>query len=312
MKYLRNTCTDPYWNMAHDEFLLDGLEETVFCLWQNAPAVIVGLNQNPYAEVNAPYLEANGIALARRVTGGGAVYHDLGNLNYSIAGPIRELENLYGLMADTLVRLGVPAVRSGRNDILVEGRKCSGYAKRLSRQRMMIHGTLMWDVDLEALTASLAVPGSKLAAAGVASVHSRVCNLKDYLPQYKDITEFREALQQLLAGEAPELVLTPEQLREIDREADEKFRSWEWNWGRSPQASFQVSHKFPCGTVQVSYTLRRGVFQTLSFGGDFLGGKPAEELAASLLGQKPEAILSSPVGDYFDQLSPEDLYHLLF
>ena len=139
--------------MAHDEFLLEGLRgDAVFCLWQNAPAVIIGLNQSAYAEVNLPYLEANGIKLARRVTGGGAVYHDLGNLNYSIVGPAREVESYYDLMADALRRLGLPAERTGRNDIMVDGLKCSGWAKRLSKDRMMIHGTLMWDVDFEALT----------------------------------------------------------------------------------------------------------------------------------------------------------------
>ena len=184
MKYVINNCTDAHWNMAHDEFLLEGLRETVFSLWQNAPAVIIGLNQSAYAEVNLPYLEANGILLARRVTGGGAVYHDLGNLNYSIAGPARDVENYYDLMADALRQLGLPAERTGRNDILVDGLKCSGWAKRLSKDRMMIHGTLMWDVDFEALTNALAVPGSKLSAAGVASVRSRVCNLKPLLPQF--------------------------------------------------------------------------------------------------------------------------------
>ena len=130
MKYVVNTCTEPQWNMAHDEFLLEELTETVFCLWQNRPSVIVGLNQNPYAEVDVKYLEANNITLARRVTGGGAVYHDLGNLNYSIAGPIAQMEDKFSLMARTLQQLGVPAELSGRNDILVHGRKCSGYAKR--------------------------------------------------------------------------------------------------------------------------------------------------------------------------------------
>ena len=180
MKYVVNTCTEPQWNMAHDEFLLEGLTETVFCLWQNRPSVIVGLNQNPYAEVDVQYLEAHHITLARRVTGGGAVYHDLGNLNYSIAGPIAQMEDKFSLMACTLQQLGVPAALSGRNDILVDGRKCSGYAKRLSKNRMMIHGTLMWDVDLETLTRALAVPGSKLEAKGIASVRCRVANIKDY------------------------------------------------------------------------------------------------------------------------------------
>ena len=205
MKYVVNTCTEPQWNMAHDEFLLEELTETVFCLWQNRPSVIVGLNQNPYAEVDIKYLEANNITLARRVTGGGAVYHDLGNLNYSIAGPIAAMEDKFSLMARTLQQLGVPAELSSKN-------------------RMMIHGTLMWDVDLETLTRALAVPGSKLEAKGIASVRSRVANLKEYLPQYQSVAQFRTALQERLADGSPEVQLTPEQLAGIDQVADQKFR----------------------------------------------------------------------------------------
>ncbi len=307
MNYLINSCTDPHWNMAHDEFLLESLREQVFCLWQNRPSVIIGLNQSPYAEVDLKYLESRDITLARRVTGGGAVYHDLGNLNYSIAGPLADMENAYGLMAETLQSLGVDAQRSGRNDILVDGRKCSGYAKRLSRDRMMIHGTLMWDVNLETLTRALAVPGSKLQAAGIASVRSRVANLKDYLPRFHDLRAFQDALQEKLAGDSPEIRLTPEQIRNIDQMADGKFRSWEWNFGRSPSASFAAGRKFACGTIQVQYTLRHGVFESLIFGGDFLGNRPAEQLAAALIGQKPEALLRMSVADYFDGVTPEEL-----
>lgn len=310
MKYVVNTCTEPQWNMAHDEFLLEGLTETVFCLWQNRPSVIVGLNQNPYAEVDVKYLETNNISLARRVTGGGAVYHDLGNLNYSIAGPIAEMEDKFSLMARTLRHLGIPAELSGRNDILVDGHKCSGYAKRLSKNRMMIHGTLMWDVNLETLTHALAVPGSKLAAKGIASVRSRVANLKDYLPQFQTLAEFQKALQDILADGSPELPLTPLQRAEIDLMADQKFRTWEWNWGHSPQASFRNSQKFPCGTVQVDYTLKNGVFERVTFGGDFLGNKPATELAKKLIGARPDAIWGASVSDYFDGLGPAELYTL--
>lgn len=312
MKYLENTCTDAQWNMAFDQFVLEQLPEhaPVFYLWQNAPSVIIGRNQSAFAEVNLPYLEANGIALARRVTGGGAVYHDLGNLNYSIAGPVDRMEQAPLIMEKALQQLGVPARRSGRNDILVEGRKCSGYAKSISGTRMMIHGTLMWDVDLEALARALTVPGSKLEAAGVASVRSRVANLRAYLPAFPDIHAFRGALQGLLAGEDAAIALSSGQLREVDRLAREKFRSWDWVYGRSPAASFRSSRKFACGTVEAHFTLTRGVFSALTFSGDFIGGLPAEDLAARLLGCPPEAILREDTGRYFDQVSPEELLQL--
>ena len=313
MKSLLNPSVDPHWNMAFDEFTLESLpvDEPVFYLWQNAPSVIIGLNQSAYAEVNLPFLEANGIVLARRVTGGGAVYHDLGNLNYSIVGPIHALENAYGIMADALRRLGVPAERSGRNDILVEGRKCSGYAKRLYGTRMMIHGTLMWDINLEDLTQALAVPGSKLEAAGVASVRSRVANLRSYLPAFPDIRAFRDALQEMLSGGDSTIGLSPQDEETVGRMADEKFRTWEWNFGRSPRTTFSRTKKFACGTVTAHYSLERGVLSELQFTGDFIGSRPAEELAGKLKGSKLQDLEGIEVSAYFDALSSREFRSLL-
>ena len=304
MKYLTNPCTNAHWNMAFDEFSLEGLDvqEPLFYLWQNAPAVIIGLNQSPYAEVNLPYLEENGILLARRVTGGGAVYHDLGNLNYSIVGPVQDMEQAFEIMPEALRKLGVPAERTGRNDILVEGRKCSGYAKRLSRNRMMIHGTLMWDVDLDVLTEALKVPGSKVSAKGIASVRSRVANLREYLPQYPTLKAFQAALQDLLADGDPEYPLTAAQREAVDREAREKFGTWEWNFGHSPETTHQGRKKFACGTVEVLYSLKNGLLTEVTFQGDFLGNSPATELAAELKGKRPEELASLDVSAYFDGL----------
>ena len=310
MKYVLNPCTDAAWNMAHDEFLLEGLQEQVFCLWRNAPSVIIGLNQSAFAEVNLPYLRANGIQLARRVTGGGAVYHDLQNLNYSIAGPIRQMEDAFELMPEALRRLGAPVERSGRNDLLVEGRKCSGYAKRLSKDRMMIHGTLMWDVDLQALTEALKVPGSKLEAAGIASVRSRVANLKDYLPQFPDVVSFQAALQEILSAGDAEISLTDAQKAGIDCQAQEKFRQWDWIYGHSPASRFRNRRKFACGSIEVSYDLLHGVLQNVVFLGDFLGNRPAEELSARLSGLRLEELSSVPVSAYFDGLTSAEFAEL--
>ena len=312
MKFLTNLCTDAHWNMAFDEFALEQirLNEPVFFLWQNAPAVIIGLNQSPYAEVNLPYLEKKGIVLARRVTGGGAVYHDLGNLNYSIVGPIEKMENAFEWVPQALCRLGVPAERSGRNDIMVEGRKCSGYAKRLSRDRMMVHGTLMWDVDLEELTEALKTPGSKVTAKGIASVRSRVANLKDYLPQYPTLDAFRKAMQEVLADGDGEYVLTAEQRAAVDRECREKFATWEWNFGHSPETTHRGSRKFACGTVEVLYSLKDGVLTDVSFQGDFLGNRPADELAAALKGKRLTELSALEVSAFFDGLTGAELASL--
>lgn len=323
MQFLQNNSIDPHFNMAFDEFCLEHLkaDEPVFYLWQNRPSVIIGLNQSAYAEVNLPYLQEKGIVLARRVTGGGAVYHDLQNLNYTITGRIRDLESDYPAYVETMAQalrsLGVPAELSGRNDILVEGRKCSGYAKRMYKDRLMIHGTLMYDVDIDTLTKALAVPGSKLSAAGVASVRSRVANLKDYLPQFPDIQTFKNALQELLAGDDEEILLTPDQLVQIEADAAAKFRTWEWNCGHSPSASFQVRKKVSCGTVEAAFSLKGGCIDGLRFSGDFLGNLPSDEIEKALQNCRytREDIINvlrdAPVRACFDSLSPEELTDLL-
>ena len=319
MKYLQNNSLDPHFNMAFDEFCLEQLkaDEPVFFLWQNRPSVIIGLNQSAYAEVNLPYLQKKGIVLARRVTGGGAVYHDLQNLNYTITGRIRDLETDYPADVETMARalrtLGVPAAISGRNDILVEGRKCSGYAKRVSKDRLMIHGTLMYDVDIDTLTEVLAVPGSKQSAAGISSVRSRVANLKAYLPQFDTIDAFRAALQALLAGNDGEIVLTDAQIARIEADAATKYRTWEWIYGHSPASAFRVQRKFPCGYVEAAFSLKAGCIDGLRFGGDFLGNLPPDRIAATLQGVRYtqdsilEALRDQPVRDCFDAMSPEEL-----
>ena len=323
MRYLVNDCTDACRNMAFDEFALESLplDEPVFYLWRNAPSVIIGLNQSAYAEVNLPYLQEHGIALARRVTGGGAVYHDLQNLNYTIVGKSRDLNADYPeylhMVVDALRQLGVPAELSGRNDIMVDGRKCSGYAKRVWKDRLMVHGTLMFDVDLETLQEVLSVPGSKMAASGIASVRSKVANLREYLSQYSDVLMLKDALHSILAGDDMELSLNAGQQEAIDSMADRKFRTWDWIYGKSPEAQFRSSQKFACGTVEVCWSVRHGLLEDVRFSGDFIGNLPAERLAARLDGLRYDkatllaALQGAGVQDYFDGLAAEDLAGLL-
>ena len=299
MRYLLNNSTDPYFNMALDEFCLENivLDEPYFYLWRNRPSVIIGLNQNAYSEVNLGYLNANGITLARRVTGGGAVYHDLQNLNYTIVAPLpchpeRCPEPVEGRsegstpvpIVEVLRQLGVPAELTGRNDIFVEGRKVSGYARRVSKRQEIIHGTLMYDVDLDTLTHVLDTPESKLNAKGIGSVKSRVANLKDFLPGFKSLDEVQAALQDILASGDCQMELTEDQLAEVQRMADEKFSTWDFIYGRSRQADLVRSAKLPCGTVEAAISLDRGLITGISFSGDFMFDEPAEGLAAALVG----------------------------
>ena len=315
MRFLTNPSTDPWYNLSFDEYCLEQYpsDDRFFYLWRNRPSVIVGLNQNVYAEVNLDYLDAQGICLVRRSTGGGAVYHDLQNLNYTLVGRGVSPEPV----VEALCRLGVPAELSGRNDIFVEGRKVSGYARRVWRDRELIHGTLMYDVDLDTLARVLDVPGSKLAAKGVASVRSRVANLKEYLPGFASLDELQEALQELLAdGDGP-LSFGEGDIAAVKSLRDMKYATWEWNYGQSRTASLVRRATLPCGTVEAQLEVDRGILVSVRFDGDFLGDWPVEEMEEQLTGVRFErnALLETLnvacVHKYFDGTTPEDLLGLL-
>ena len=335
MRYLRNPNTDPYYNMAFDEYALQqlALEEPLFYLWQNRPAVIIGLNQNAYAEVNLDYLRENNIALVRRVTGGGAVYHDLGNLNYTIVGKVKDLDRDYPEytrhMLHALQALGIKAELSGRNDILVSGRKVSGYAKRVYKDRLMVHGTLMYDVDLEVLEQALNAPTSKLATKGVASVRSRVMNLRELLPNMADITDFRAQLEQHLSCNYhdTEVQLSSDDMQKIELSARNKFATSDWVFGTASPTIPSVSNethkikskkRLPCGTVEVALDIQDGYITACLFGGDFIGNLPTSSVSEALVGVRYEAnalrqrLIPMNVATYFDGVDADTLLELLF
>lgn len=322
MRYLINNSTDPYFNLAFDEYCLENMhsEEPYFFLWRNRPAVIIGLNQNAYGEVNLEYLNANGITLARRVTGGGAVYHDLQNMNYTIIGRNPSPQP----MVDALRQLGVPAELTGRNDIFVEGRKVSGYARRVAGNQEIIHGTLMYDVDLDTLQHVLDTPASKMKAKGISSVRSHVANLKEYLPQFKSLDELQAKLSEILSGGDGPLLAQgsgyPSQDvidAEVRRIAAEKFATWEFIYGHSHEADFNYKKKLPCGTVEASLRIDRGTITALTFSGDFLFDEPSEDLAKKLIGLRyDKATLSAAIekagaGKYFRSANASQICSLL-
>ena len=322
MRYLLNNSTDPYFNMALDEFCLENivLDEPYFYLWRNRPSVIIGLNQNAYSEVNLKYLEENGINLVRRVTGGGAVYHDLQNLNYTIVGWQAANDTAAtgpAVIVNALRELGVPAELTGRNDIFVEGRKVSGYARRVSKQQEIIHGTLMYDVDIDTLTHVLDTPGSKLNAKGIGSVKSRVANLKDYLPGFKSLDEVQAALQDILANGDHQMELTESQLNEVRNMAENKFATWDFIYGRSRETGIARTAMLPCGTVSVEVCLDHGHITSISFYGDFLFGEPVQELSTILAGlryDRPsiyESLMKADVSRFFPGSSVDEVLNLI-
>lgn len=326
MRFLRNRHTDPTFNMAFDEFCLEKLEldEPVFYLWQNRPSVILGYNQEVNTEVNLDYLKREGILLARRVTGGGAVYHDLGNLNYTIVGRSDNLERDYPqyarMMMDALRTLGVPAELSGRNDILVEGRKVSGFAKRVCKDRLMVHGTLMFRVDMERLTHVLTPPATKLQSKGIASVRSRVANLSDFLPAMESVETFAQQLEEILSnGYADKEYVLPDNAWElVHRLEEEKFGTDEWIYGRSPRATMEKNVRMACGNVGIHLQVSGNRIVSCRFSGDFMGNLPVAALESGLEGvvYDYESVCGKleqlEVQRYFDGVSADEMARNLF
>ena len=221
------------------------------------------------------------------------------------------------VIVEALRQLGVPAELTGRNDIFVEGKKVSGYARRVSKRQEIIHGTLMYDVDIDTLTQVLDTPESKLNAKGIGSVKSRVANLKDYLPGFKSLDEVQAALQDILANGDCQMELTESQINEVRTMAETKFSTWDFIYGRSRQADLVRKAKLPCGTVEAAISLDRGLITEISFSGDFLFDKPAEGLAAVLVGCRFEydALASvlgkTNVSSYFRDTNSLDVLDLI-
>ncbi len=314
MRYIQVSSVDPCYNMAFESWALKNLPggESWFYLWRNRPSVIIGENQDAYTEVNLDYLAEKDIALARRTTGGGAVYHDLNNLNYSFIGENVSVDPI----VEALRQLGIPAEKTGRNDIFVAGRKVSGYARRMECNRWLVHGTLLYDVDLDTLQHALDTPQGKLSRKGVKSVRSAVANLKDYLPQTQSVQDFERLLLSTFPP-MPEYRLSEAQKAEIERLNRDKFSSSQWLYGKRAQAPLRRQAQLPCGQVDVWLDVSDGVIRSIVFSGDFLGAESANVLASRLEGVKydftsiREALKKERVEDYFDSTSADQLVSLI-
>lgn len=315
-----NTSTNPFYNLALEEFLLmNYLEGEIIMLWQNEPVVVVGQTQNTVEEINQQYVKEQGIKVVRRTTGGGAVYHDLGNLNYSIITDYRKGEN-FGLrnyaepIIKALRKLGLEAGFSGRNDILVDGKKVSGTAQRIWKERLLHHGCLLFDSNLSVISNCLKVRPEKFESKAVKSVRSRVDNIKNYLKEDMTMKQFKEhLLTQLLDEKYEVLHFSAQEFLEVEKLKREKYETWEWTYGRSIKCTVHNYKKYGGGTVEIYMDIQNSRIKECVMYGDFMALRPASEIAKKLIGCRYfyedilEIISSIDVWEYFGEISAEEV-----
>ena len=330
MLYVDNRgITDARLNLALEEHVLRNRVENddLLLFYVNAPAIIIGRNQNTIEEINADVVNNRGIRVVRRISGGGAVYHDLGNLNFSfMTRDVSARFNRYDLfnqpVVEVLRSLGVPAEIGGRNDILAEGRKISGNAQFATAGRMFSHGTLLLDSNLDDVTAALRPKPGKVESKGVKSIRSRVANIAEFLREPIGVTELRDRILERIFGTSdsahvPSLTLDDSDWRAAHELLERRYGSWSWNFGEDPPCNVQRTQRFLAGEIDARLDVHGGRITAARFFGDYMGRAEVGELEALLRGttydrESLSAVLGTvDVREYFGDIAASDVLALL-
>ncbi|OYD07085.1 lipoate--protein ligase [Paludifilum halophilum] len=329
MLYVDNhDITDPRVNLAIEEYILKHLdvEDSYLLFYINEPSIIIGRNQNTVEEIHVDYCREQGIHVVRRLSGGGAVYHDTGNLNFSFltrddGKSFLNFRKFTEPVIRALRRLGVDAELTGRNDIQVGEKKISGNAQFTTKGRMFSHGTLMFDVDLDQVAKALHVKQEKFQSKSTKSVRSRVANISELMDRKMDIHEFKQLLlRYIFEGEEdiPQYHLTQKDWEVIERISAERYRNWEWNFGRSPKFNVEQSKRFSIGTIDVRMQIDQGVITQCTIYGDFFGVKEVKDIEERLVGTRydwyaiDQALADIDVREYFGDLTKEEFVDLVY
>lgn len=294
MIFIESDSNDPRFNLALEQYVFDEMSRdyNYFWLWQNHNTIVVGKHQNTVEEINHAYVKEHGITVVRRLSGGGAVYHDMGNVNFTFITDAGDLEKL-NLQAfcqpvvRTLETLGITAELSGRNDITIDGKKISGNSQYVKKGRIMHHGTLMFDSDLSVVGEALKVSADKYESKGFKSVRSRVTNIKPYVSGEMSMNEFKEILKKnMIQEESVEVYqLTQTDLVRIREIQEERYNTWEWNFGASPEYAVRKKRRIEgCGQIEIFMDVEKGYIKNYHSFGDYFGNGDTEELKALLHG----------------------------
>ncbi|MCA0969648.1 lipoate--protein ligase [Halobacillus litoralis] len=323
---------DPRINLAIEEYALKNLDinETYLLFYINEPSIIIGKNQNTVEEINTNYVEDHNIQVVRRLSGGGAVYHDLGNLNFSFitkddGNSFHDFAKFTEPVIEALAKLGVNAELSGRNDITAEdGRKISGNAQFSTKGRMFSHGTLMFDSEIENVVSALNVKTEKIKSKGIKSIRSRVANISEFLDEKISMDEFKNLILRYIFDvedlkDVPQYKLTEEDWEKIHELAEQRYKNWDWNYGKSPKFNIQHNKRIEgAGTYDVRLDVDKGYVKNAKVYGDFFGVGDISEIEEKLIGTKyerqalSEALGEVDVSHYLGKITKEDFLDMLY
>lgn len=334
MIFVPNENHDPRVNLAIETFLLQEmpLEEPILLFYINEPSIIIGRNQNTIEEINREYVEEHGIHVVRRLSGGGAVYHDFGNLNFSFIMPddgdsFRDFAKVTKPIIQALHGLGISGAElKGRNDLVIDGLKFSGNAMYATNGRMFAHGTIMFDSDIDEVVNALKVKKEKIESKGIKSIRSRVTNIKPFLPEEKQgmtTEEFREDILLKIFGvssveDVKTYELTEKDWEKINQISEQYYRNWDWNYGKSPDFNFSRQKRFSIGSIEVHLNVSEGIIEDVKIFGDFFGLGDIKDVEQVLTGIKydkatlQEAVETIDIKKYFGAIEAQNLLELLY
>ena len=323
MKYIVNNSHNPAYNVALEAYAFRELlaEDELFILWINEPTIVIGKHQNAIEEINKTYTDEHGIHVVRRLSGGGAVYHDLNNLNYTIISN-KSQEGAFDFktfsqpVIETLADLGVTATFTGRNDLEIDGKKFCGNAQAYYKGRMMHHGCLLFDVDMTVLGNALQVSKDKIESKGVKSVRARVTNILDELPEKMTVEAFSNQLLNKMKESYPDMteyVFSDDDLKNIQALADQQFGTWDWTYGEAPEYTIKRSVRYPAGKITTYANVEKSVIKGMKLYGDFFGIKDVADIEQALIGLRYEypdvlaKLQSIDTTQYFTNITPQEI-----
>ncbi len=309
MLYIESKSKDPYFNLALEDHVFYHLDKRheYFILWQNSNTIVVGKYQNTAEEINREFVEEKGIRVARRLTGGGAVYHDEGNLNFTYIvdckdGNILDFKHFATPVINALHKLGTDAEFSGRNDLLIDGKKISGSSQFIAKGRVLNHGCIMLDSNLSNVIGALKPKDAKFDSKSTKSVRSRVTTINENLPNPISMAEFKQAiLNEIQTDEKmQEYLLTDEDYEQIEALKKEKYSTWEWNYGITKEYGYSIDRKFDFGLVSIKANVERGIIKEIRIFGDFFGDGDIEQLESALAGERLDSGLGKRIEEKLD------------